>query len=66
MAEFGADLPLAVVTRVALQAKRDLACSPTGALPELIERLARQRLLVIVTEQRQLPKTDAATESDRP
>ena len=53
MAEFGSDLQLSVITRVALQAKRDLSCSPTGALPELVERLARQRLLVIANEQRQ-------------
>jgi hypothetical protein len=41
MAEFGPDLPLSVVTRVALQAQPDLTCRPTEALSELIERLAR-------------------------
>jgi hypothetical protein len=31
---------------VVVACRRDLAGSPTGALPELVERLARQRLLV--------------------
>jgi hypothetical protein len=31
---------------VVVACRRDLAGSPPGALPELVERLARQRLLV--------------------
>ncbi|HXV94699.1 MAG TPA: hypothetical protein VD813_15455 [Pseudonocardia sp.] len=34
-----------VVTRVVLDSRRDLNGSPAGALPELVERLARERLL---------------------
>jgi len=44
MVEFGKVLPLADVSRVVLQSVRDLAGSPAGALPELVERLARQLL----------------------
>jgi hypothetical protein len=44
-AEFDARFTRADVTRVLLRGVRDLAGSPAGALPELSERLARQRLL---------------------
>jgi hypothetical protein len=44
MLEFGAVLPLADVSRAVLQSFRDLAAAPVGALPELVERLARQLL----------------------
>ena len=44
MLEFGAVLPLADVSHGVLQSFKDLAAAPVGALPELVERLARQRL----------------------
>ncbi len=44
MVEFGPVLPLADVSRIVLQSVRDLAGAPVGALPELVERLARQLL----------------------
>ena len=43
-AEFADELPPAVVRRVVLGSRRDLTGSPAAALPELVERLARQRL----------------------
>ena len=42
-AEFPAQ-PAAVVSRTVDQCRRDLDGAPPGALPELLERLARQRL----------------------
>jgi hypothetical protein len=42
--EFAEDLPQPVVRRVVLSSRRDLNGSPAAALPELVERLARQRL----------------------
>jgi hypothetical protein len=44
MLEFGAVLPLADVSHAVLQSFKDLAAAPLDALPELVERLARQRL----------------------
>jgi hypothetical protein len=44
-AEFAADLQQPLVRQVVLGSRRDLAGSPVTALPELVERLARQRLL---------------------
>lgn len=43
-AEFADELPQPVVRRVVLACRRDLNGSPATALPELVERLARQRL----------------------
>jgi hypothetical protein len=43
-AGFEKELPQAVVRRVVLGSRRDLNGSPAAALPELVERLARQRL----------------------
>lgn len=34
------------VRQVVLGCMHDLDCAPTGALPELVERLGRQRLLI--------------------
>ena len=45
MAEFEDRLEPDVTSRVVLGCRADLDCSPSAALPELIERLARQRLL---------------------
>lgn len=45
LAEFEGQLDLGVVSRVVLETRRQLDCSPQGALPELVERAARQRLL---------------------
>jgi len=36
--------PLPVIAAVVRQCRDDLAGSPPGALPELVQRLARQRL----------------------
>lgn len=52
MAEFEDRLELSLIARVVLGCRRDLACSPAAALPELIERLARQRLLDPVAARR--------------
>jgi hypothetical protein len=45
MAEFAARVDLGTISRVILGCRRDLQGSPAGALPELVERLARERLL---------------------
>jgi hypothetical protein len=45
MAEFGSRVDLAVISQVVLDCHRDLQGSPEAALPELVERLARQYLL---------------------
>jgi len=45
MAEFEHQIELSVITRVVLQCRRDLDTPAIQALPELLERLARQRLL---------------------
>jgi len=44
MAEFEDRLDLHDIAAVVLGCRDDLDCSPPGALPELIERLAHQRL----------------------
>jgi len=43
-AEFERAHPLPVITEVVRQCRQDLHGAPTAALPELLERLARQRL----------------------
>lgn len=43
--EFGGQFNRPSIARVLLRGVRDLAGSPAGAMPELSERLARQRLL---------------------
>lgn len=45
MAEFEDRLELNVISRVVSGCRRDLEGTPNGPLPELLERLARQRLL---------------------
>ena len=45
MSEFEDRLELSTISDVVLGCRADLDCSPVAALPELIERLARQRLL---------------------
>ena len=42
--EFERVHPLPVIAGVVRQCREDLVGSPRGALPELLERLARQRL----------------------
>ncbi|MEJ2864759.1 three-helix bundle dimerization domain-containing protein [Actinomycetospora flava] len=47
VARLGAEFPrypAAVVSAVVASCRRDLDGSPPGAMPELVERLARQRL----------------------
>jgi hypothetical protein len=44
-AEFAREHPLWKVGRTVRGSRRDLSGVPGGALPELLERLARQRLL---------------------
>lgn len=44
MAEFEDRLGLEVISGVVNGCRRDLSGTPSGALPELVERLARQRL----------------------
>lgn len=43
--EFGGRFPRPVIARTVRSCLVDLAGSPLGALPELVERSARQRLL---------------------
>lgn len=44
LAEFGALVAQSTVTRVVQSCRHDLRGAPPGALAELVERLARQRL----------------------
>lgn len=46
--EFGSSVPPATIVRVVSWSIRDLAGMPAPAIPELAERLARQRLLITV------------------
>jgi hypothetical protein len=46
--EFEGPLDLLTIEAVCQQCRRDLCCSPALALPELIERLARERLNKLV------------------
>ncbi len=48
MAEFEDRLSLRQITEVVRACRLDLEGTPRGALPELVERLARQRLLDVV------------------
>ncbi len=43
-AEFEGRLPLPLVSAVIHECREQLSCSPETAIPELLERLARQRL----------------------
>ena len=45
LAEFEGRLNLDVISHIVLEARHQLAGSPVTALPELVERLARVRLL---------------------
>ena len=45
MSEFEDRLNVATISRVVCVARRDLQTTADGSLPELVERLARQRLL---------------------
>lgn len=45
MAGFEDRLTLNMISRVVQGCRADLNCSPSAAQPELIDRLARQRLL---------------------
>jgi len=42
--EFGEQLRPQLIVRIVRESRRDLGGSPIGALPELVERLARIRL----------------------
>ena len=44
-AEFAGRTPAAVVDRIVRASRQDLDTVPVAALPELVERLARQRLI---------------------
>ena len=50
MVEFDGRMPISTIARVVLTCRHDLPASPVLALPELIERLARQRLLQTETD----------------
>jgi len=43
--EFADDVPAPIVSRVVVRSRRDLSGVPAPALPELVERLARERLI---------------------
>jgi len=47
--EFAYQLPVVVVVEVVAQCRDQLAGSPPPAMPEMVERLARQRLLFLDT-----------------
>jgi hypothetical protein len=47
LAEFGSERDLAVIAAVVLGCRAELAAVSAGALPELLERLARERLRTI-------------------
>jgi hypothetical protein len=49
-AEFDDQYPLPHIVEVARQCREELCCAPPAALPELIERLARQRLAAAESE----------------
>jgi hypothetical protein len=49
MGEFEGRIDLFVITGVVLRCARDLSTVPAGALPELAERSARQRLTASLT-----------------
>lgn len=49
MVELGSDADPSAVSRVVLDCRHELSGVPSGALPELLERLARQRLLHLVS-----------------
>jgi hypothetical protein len=42
--EFGGQVPLPVITAMVHECRKQLCSSPEAAMPELLERLARQRL----------------------
>jgi len=58
LAEVGSERDRASIAAVVSDCRADLVNVPPGALPELLERLARQRL------QEHPPPGDRATESD--
>jgi hypothetical protein len=45
--QFEGELPLTAIVRVARESRRQLSGSPAGALPELTERLAIERLTTL-------------------
>jgi len=46
--QFEDELPLTAIVRVACESRRQLSGSPVGAMPELTERLAIERLTTLV------------------
>jgi hypothetical protein len=46
--QFEGELPLTAILRVARESRRQLSGSPAGAMPELTERLAIERLTTLV------------------
>lgn len=55
MAEFEDQFDLASISRIVQATRRDLAAVAVGSVPELVERLARQRLLDRTTDASTLP-----------
>lgn len=50
MVEFGDRIQVSTISKIVLECRHDLQGSPVQALPELVERLARQRLLQICSD----------------
>ena len=50
MIEFGDRIQVSTISEIVLECRHDLQGSPVLALPELVERLARQRLLEISSD----------------
>jgi hypothetical protein len=46
--QFEGELPLTTIVRVARESRQQLSGSPAGAMPELTERLAIERLTTLV------------------
>ena len=62
MAEFEDRLELQVISGVVNACRRDLQGTPSGPMPELLERLARQRLLDVVGASLPVPQPRPSVE----
>ena len=63
MAEFEDRLDLSLIVQVVAGCRRDLQGGPAGAEPELVERLARQRLLDLAAPAVPVPRRPVAVPS---
>lgn len=61
--EFGSTIPLSSILLVLRQCRDELDVVPQAALPELCERLARQRLIALATGVLAWPEPDVSGRS---